>query len=52
MRYFIHPESCCAWKIDGPVPVYVDPLVEEVSEEEYLKACAAWGEEPNEAFGE
>lgn len=46
MRYFVHPESCCAWKQEDSDPVPTYGLVEEVTYEQYLAACAAWGEEP------
>jgi len=48
-RYFVHPESCCASSEDDGTTHTLeerDPLVEEVSYEEYLKACAAFGEDP------
>ena len=44
MRYFVHVESACAWKQADEDDLPQDPSVEEVDSEEYLKACAAFGE--------
>lgn len=52
MIYLIHPESCCAWKVatreEADKALASDHLVEEISYDEYLRACDAYGEDPNE----
>ena len=52
MRYYlIHPESSCAWHVDSEQErdkaLASDSLVEEVSYEEYLRACVAYGDDPH-----
>jgi hypothetical protein len=48
MRYFIHPESCCAWSQEDHVEAPSDISVEEVEKEQFFQACAAWGIDPEE----
>ena len=48
--YFVHPEGCSAWKLlitrEEFERMEHDPTVEIVDKDTYMKACAAWGEEP------